>query len=985
MLPGIGETGTEMPSRPAGPAIPLPEVTRTPSQPNIELGRSLSVGDTGPNYVDVEGDVSLPLRQPPVGLLAEKAGEGRPQGDLYQSEQPPLGPAIPMGMDQATAERGILAGQTGVRKLTPEEIIREQQRARERMILTGQEGEQGLPFGEQTRYSTIAPPNALKGLRKAIGEVFPSLKGVDAIDLLYLISRGTTSRMAAQNPTGGVIKYLHDVYLASGRDARETQLFEMAKPVEKFAKSERGKQWIDRAGASRTWDMSGLTPEETIAATAWKDLIEGTRNYANKKGVYVHEIGDDGKMTYRPGKLLPGWTPTTPGDHVYQAAMHDAEKWKQLQDHFITNWKKKFGPGSEAMAREAMDKLVPTLDRNKQQGEPIFSPVVMPKGVDLPDSWKSESRWNDLTRYIKRYSQHMAWAEYVQNTKEGRAAFGLTEDAMGRKDAKPTKWTDVPDAWRGAVREGRKAYASWAREADPDSPPDIPIERFYNPKLVDALMMSYRQGSAADPTMQALNQLASGGLMGTFSGMRDATMGATTAAVYGDVLNTTKSALEYIAGGRGEKLAGARRAGAMGPDVIAPEAVEDGRKIAKGIMSAARFARAVTGRQEFDLFGKTLIFDVIHSLPEAKQQALLEEFGPIEKMDPEEAMALTAARISRRTSNTSTAENLPPAMLPQANTFRSKYLGLMRWSLGQYNNFKEDIVRPAFEGKSKESLARFLKLTVGTAISASLLQTLINGLMDRKPDNLTWGELFNLMGDKDVPIGKKIDEFAYTALANMQLAGAYGWVGDLGLAAVREKAGGSRMSSPIDAQYPLLIMGLSTGKTMMSYLSAVKNGRAGMSDLWQLLQELMGASQNGKILNRMLEVTGVEDKEIKKPVREAQVVERVFGVNPRTGREVGPEAGIKANAAQDPFSASKQALRIPESEYLGRLGGFLQKYREASGQPFTLNRWRQWPDYYEQLGRITGKKDAAKAEEEAAVLDEIVREKNRALREASIE
>ena len=838
-------------------------------------------------------------------------------------------------------------------------------------------------FGrDKSYYSTIMPPETQKLFRSLVEDIFPALKGTTAYDPFYLISRGTTARMAARNPAGAYIRYVFDEYLETGRDAREVQLYKLAQPFEKFAKSERGKQWIDKAGVTKSWDMTGLTKEEQVQAKAWRDLMEFTRKYANEKGVYVHEIGDDGKMTYRPGKMLPGYTPVTPGDHVYRAAADGGEAWRKLREDFLGVWRKRFGPNSDAMAEEAMKKIVPTMDRNKQSGEPIFSPVVMPKGIDLPASWKSESRWNDIARYMRRYAQHMAWAEYVQNNPAGRAVFGITEDARGRKDTKNLKWTDVPDAWKGAVREGKRAYAAWAKNADPNKPPNQEILRFYDDKLVDALMMGYRQGSADAPMMQSMNQFASSALLGTLSGLRDATTAVSTAAQYGDVFTTVKSTLEYIAGGRGEKLGAARRAGAMGPDVIAPEAVEDGEKLAKGIMSAARVGRMVTGREELDLFGKTLIFDVIRSLPESKQAALMEEFGPVEKMSPEEAMAFTAARISRKMSNTSTPSNLPPSMLPQSSHPASKYLGLMRWSLGQYNNFKEDTIGPFYRGKSKEALARFLKLTIGTAVTSSLLSMVINALLDRKPDNLTWGELLNLTRDKNVPLEKKIDEFAYTTLANMQLAGAYGWVGDMMLAGVRAKAGGRTFGSPLDAQYPLLIMGVNVADTVMSYTRAVKDGRAGMADFWQLMQELMGASQNGRILNRMLEVTGLDEKEIKKPIRDSEVVRRVFGVDPKSGR---PELVDRnpAKVDRDPFSPTKQALRIPEEQYKERMGGFLERYLKSRGQPVSIPRWKQWPGYYDELGRLVGEEEAKRAKEEAAELDKTVREKNRALSRAS--
>ena len=963
LLPGIGETDMPDP-RIHGPAIPVAQ--DLPGDPAVVAAARKAI-ENSTKLLD-----ELANRRASIETAVRSGGQ---VSRTLANALPAIDRLIAEKQDKITEQKKILGR-------SRKEVVAFMRGEK----LPGMEGEQGLPFGEQTRYSTIVPPNVDKHLREMIGEVFPQLKGNTSYNPFYLIGRGTTSRMAAQNPTGALIKYKFDTFLESGRDARDTQQFAMIEPAEKFAKSEKGTAWLRNAKKTRSWDMSGLTPEEQVGAAAIRDYMEFTREYANQEGAYVHEIGEDGKVTYRPGKMVPGYTPTTPGPQVYEAAAEGGERWQKLQDDFRKNWAKKFGPNTEAMADAAIEKMVPTFQKGRA-GEPLFSPVVTPQGMDLPDSWVGESAWNDLIRYAKRYSQHMAWAQHVQNTPEGRAAFGLTEDAMGRKDKKPIKWSDVPDAWKAAVREGKRSYAAWAENADPNSPPDEPIQRFVDSRdnaLLNAMMLGYQQGSPDNPLIQSLNQLSSATILGLPAGARDAAMGAVTAAEYGSVSQAVRSSLDYITGGWEKQKTEARRAGAMGPDILAPEAVEGGNRIVRAIQGTARTFRGIPiiGRDSLDLFGKSLIYDVINNLPAEKQDRLIKEFGPVEPMGREEALQLTAARLSRRSSNTTSPSNLPPWMLPQTGSIPSKYLGLMRWSFGQLNNISEDIVRPLFQEKSKEALGRFLKLTIGTAVTSSILNSVLDELFDRKPDNATWGEFLNIAMDPDLPLETKINEFAYTTLANMQLAGAFGWAGDLALAGVRAKAGGRGMRDPLDAQYPLLILGINWGKTLWSYIRAVQDGRAGLQDFGQLMQEMMGASQNGRIINRLMEVTGLDDKEIKKPVRDSELVRRVFGVDPKSGR---PEL-VQRNQAEvstDPFSATKQALRIPESEYQDRLGGYLDRYLRSRGQPLSLNRWKQGRDYYEMLGRIQGKEEAKKAEEDAAVLDEIVREKNRALRDAS--
>jgi len=83
----------------------------------------------------------------------------------------------------------------------------------------------------------------------------------------------------------------------------------------------------------------------------------------------------------------------------------------------------------------------------------------------------------------------------------------------------------------------------------------------------------------------------------------------------------------------------------------------------------------------------------------------------------------------------------------------------------------------------------------------------------------------------------------------------------------------------------------------------------------------------------------------------------------------------------DPFAFSKQALK---EEDLGKFGGFLSSKR-ASGELPVLKKWSQGREYYDELERIIGEKEAEKRREEDKKMDQEVREKNREIRRVSRE
>lgn len=831
-------------------------------------------------------------------------------------------------------------------------------------------------------YSGI-PPAQLKW----VDDLFKSLglKNLGNFDPAYAMSKSVTSRMATRGPSGGLVKWLF-ADMTREKQKIANVLMEMTEPFREFVSSENGIKWINRASTDETWDdYSGLTPEEIPAAEAYANWWRDVRELITDRGVYVAVIDPKtGEISYRPGKELPGYSAHAVGDQVYEVAGDANRKaeWAQMQEDFIRNWANDFGEGTQEMARTAIANILGVKGMETGPGgEPLFGPVSLPHGMTLPESWRDKRPADSLNRYIRRVSQHLAWAEKVQYNPAARRVFNIKADPMGVDTSKtdPTTWAEAPEAWAYAVREGKRVRADWALEADEKNPPDEPIDFAGDSANMNALLSSFKQASSPNPNLQAFSSAASAALMQAPTGSRDVGMSLVRAAQYAGPSAALRSSMDYIMN-IPAKIQEARRAGAMPGDLLEPEMTANAKALAKGLMRSARTMRKWSGREFLDNTGRVIIYDAVKSvILEGNGDHLVQEFGPAytEGMSKEEIASQTAAVLSHRASNVSDAGSLPAGMLPQSGGL-SAPLSLMRWSVAQYNTFAEDVVNPMLDGKGELGMKRFLTLMLGSIVAGSVINGLLDDLLKRKPDHLTWGEWLNVYNDPKVDKATKAKEFAYAASSRAQVMGALGWVGDYLVApATRELAGGTRWASQTDMQYPAWIVGSQIYRTIASYYNAVSNKRTDGRDFLDFLMEMLKINQNVRVAHGAIKaMQGAE----KKGLRDQSVVERVYDVNSATGRSAGLETGVGPMFRSDPFNFTRQAMA---NDDLGKLEGFLEEERRKTGNVPVLDEWSQDRRYYNALERLIGEEEAKKRREVDRKMDQEVRKKNREIRRLS--
>lgn len=829
------------------------------------------------------------------------------------------------------------------------------------------------PFGrDQSYYSGIPPEMIGRAIRSVLG-----IGGDVKIgpNFLYNMHRSTTSRMAATGPEGAYLKYLADARLNPERNKAQGILQEAFKGTEEFLDSPEGIKWLNDMSNRAVWDISGVSAKHRPAAARFVAQMQKIPDIFNSRGVMVKEIDSNGKATYRPHQKLPGYFPWQIGEHVYKA---DHTEYAKLKKDFVDAWAKKFGKNSLPMAEEAIKNILGGGGAKTGIGaEPLFGPVRLPHGMTLPESWRAKTPSESLNRYIARVATDLGWAEVMQYDGVARRTLGIDQDPSGkdtRADDRVT-WADRPEAWKYAVREGRRVRAKWALEADMNKPPKTEIDLFRgDSKLLPALQMAYSQMGSAQPVMQAAGNLASSILMQTKTATRDFATGVIAASAIAGPGRALKVTLENIIAPK-QAVTRAVRAGSMQADPMEIEAVENGKVLVRNIQKAAKGIRTATARNILDNLGKTLIHDSVVQIIEAgRGQHLIDEFGPA--FDPgmslKEKARITANRLVERYSNAATPQNITPGMLPRSGTAASYMLGLTRWNQAQWNNFTEDVVHGLMDkNRSSESMKRLLTWTLGASIGGAAVNKLWEWIESRKPRWMSWGELLRLTGNDKVETKQKVAEFAYSLTAAQQTIGAFGTVGDYILHPMAKIAAGETVrGNNADIQYPALIITEELAKTLYSFGSAVRDGRATADDFPELLWEVAKAAQNVRIIRRIAEQNGILGAAPERSLREMAIYERVTGRDTKTGKPVDAASGVKLTPVSDPFSFSKQVMG----------GADIRDYRDFLKDQTTvpkLDRWTQGRKYYKELEEIIGAEEARKVAEKDRRVDRAIAEKNR--------
>ena len=191
-----------------------------------------------------------------------------------------------------------------------------------------------------------------------------------------------------------------------------------------------------------------------------------------------------------------------PSDKVYEAAARDNAEWKQFKKDFVAHWEAQRGPNSTEQALEALRHFIPSLD-NGVGGEPLFSPLILPAGMALPELAQRESHGFLEPVRATVCTAYVVGREYSRTIRSGEGYSGLQENGKGEKDT--AEITGPTFRTRGNTRSVKAAEFGRGGRWQPTrtSRQSELIEPFMESGLMRDMMAGYRQGNSSAPLLQA--------------------------------------------------------------------------------------------------------------------------------------------------------------------------------------------------------------------------------------------------------------------------------------------------------------------------------------------------------------------------------------------------------------------------------------------------------------------------------------------------
>jgi len=813
----------------------------------------------------------------------------------------------------------------------------------------------------EVRYSAIFPPAFEKFFED---KVWPTLRrnGVmkDPISLIHAITQADIGRIVRSNPLGALLaRHLDTLYVKrTGRENRKlNELAALEAEHGKFLDAPEFVAWVHDSLDGTSDSVASLPAEMQEAGRAFRNWIKSFHAEQNKLGIGVLEF-ERGRLKYRPARDIEGYTPVGVDKAVYDAMEEGGEAWDKYRKDWFDHWKAV--KGTLEGAEEALASFkAPFAASRVTGGEPLFGAVRVQAGIGLPKSWRSAQIRDGLSTYIHQWATDLTWGEVMESNPLMRRALGITHDAMGKKTIEAdAKARPSPAEWEAIIDTGAKMDAPWLDTLDPDMPLDMIVrgDSAFGQSLYHNYTQRPLQKGVLGKLGETANQASAAMMMQHFSKARNILQSASTVLDYAldaDTAGPVFSSLIDSIVAPAQAIRSAEAAGSQGMDIMRQETAN---AMADGVYKTLRGFRKYTGLQAMDAYAKALAYNIAEAAVRAQHSALgtesplIREFGPVDKTDEEAVIRQTAAAIANRTDPSFDVRSLPSTMIPQNRSFMGNMLRLMTWSVGRFNNWYQDVWRPAVRGERYDRLLK--SLIIGT-IGAVATQELFALLQDKMPRDLSVREWSKL------PEDKQYSEVAPMVFGYLQAQGAMGILGDLAYAGSRVAAGRSPTQDYTRPMVPAFLVMRDTADTVWDFLTYARDERGwdvdGV-DIMKLGVEMAKSMQTFRaVVNRgdawlperlQAEAADAKDR------REMRVFEELEKRSARTGEPLSPST-LRGKAAaaftRDPFSLGKE-LKFRQGEDLEAL---LPSLVEAAkgGQEFRLPKEVRTRSYYEDIAR----------------------------------
>ena len=528
-----------------------------------------------------------------------------------------------------------------------------------------------------------------------------------------------------------------------------------------------------------------------------------------------------------------------------------------------------------------------------------FNAVRSPEGVGLPDSWIEKDFDAAIRRYTRRFATDRAFFDVME--KDPRMMSALGADKMANGAAIPAAHAVGPENLVGGDPAVRTLLASYiGTDLGHREPFHASLGRFVNSLILGGPITKLTDlGSVPFHALRYVRTQDIPGLVASMANWKNG---------YANAFKT-----------------GLNKRGGL---IVATEILGAHEQAARALDRAAEFVTKATGSEQLELLSRGLAQSMGEFIGRTQRglalggdkhaKAFLEKLGSDwQSASPEELGTRVAKLMQGRYDLT----NMPAWMRTSPI---APFFSMMRWSVEQWNNFRNFAVQPAMHGNVMP-LAHSL---IGAVAGGALINQMREQIAGKKPYTATEEEL-NAASAAGAPGVDKERIYKWIAAAN--ITGTMGIVGEL----TRQIYELTTSKTPQGFQYPVAGVLQDIGMRGASALAAIHDGENPAEIAGQYVKDV--AKDNVQIIRLAMnayarmnpESEEGRQLEYKNRRRDVTMFNSLYGYpvskSPKAFPEYSGQSERELDAEQDPQKAARLATSLTQ-----------RALKRANGNPAIL-------------------------------------------------
>lgn len=528
-----------------------------------------------------------------------------------------------------------------------------------------------------------------------------------------------------------------------------------------------------------------------------------------------------------------------------------------------------------------------------------FNAVRTPEGVGLPDSWIEKDFDAAIRRYTRRFATDRAFFDVIE--KDPRMMSALGADKMANGAAIPPAHAVGPDNLVGGDPAVRTLLASYiGTDLGHREPFHASLGRFVNSLILGGPITKLTDlGSVPFHALRYVRTQDIPGLLASMANWKNG---------YANAFKT-----------------GLNKRGGL---IVATEILGAHEQAARALDRAAEFVTKATGSEQLELLSRGLAQAMGEFVGRTQRGLALggdkRAIGFLEKLGSDWQSASAeelGTRVAKLMQGRYDLTNMPAWMRTSPI---APFFSMMRWSVEQWNNFRNFAVQPAMQGNVMPLAHSLIGAVAGGALINEMRQTIAG----KKPYTATEEEL-NAASAAGAPGVDKERIYKWIAAAN--ITGTMGIVGEM----TRQLYEVTTQKTPQGFQYPVAGVLQDIALRGASAMAAIHDGEDPAEIAGQYVKDI--AKDNVQIIRLAMnayaranpESEEGKQLEYKNRRRDVTMFNSLYGYpvskSPKAFPEYSGQSERELDAEQNPQKAARLATNLTQ-----------RALKRANGNPAIL-------------------------------------------------